>query len=385
MIFINKITRMNNFIISEGQLSLVKKQVLLEEKITQSKQKWDSFSKQEQKFLKQLTESLYPNNKEILTEAWWNTIGDVVGVFDPTGVVDLVNGLDYIRQGEYFFGFLSMIAIIPYVGDVIAKPLMGVSKGSKAMKGVNQAMSLVRKGGNTAEASKILADAGKTSPLISKLVNTSISWGGKLKQIIERIPGGKLTGGLRKTLTDWIDLFISGARQSKSVGKNIAKYAKRVKGADPKTATALMKELKTGLNKSSRTFRDYKMTDPSFMSKYVWPGLSFRNRNLMGLMRRTKFYAGLLDYIGVANFVGPEELSQQMGEENLRNKITEYSNTKQGQEYWGQDMSSATPEQTSSVTSQENVPQSSGGNEDSPLSKMFKNLITGQLNPIPGM
>lgn len=376
---------MNNFIISEGQLSLVKKQVLLEEKITQSKQKWDSFSKQEQKFLKQLTESLYPNNKEILTEAWWNTIGDVVGVFDPTGVVDLVNGLDYIRQGEYFFGFLSMIAIIPYVGDVIAKPLMGVSKGSKAMKGVNQAMSLVRKGGNTAEASKILADAGKTSPLISKLVNTSISWGGKLKQIIERIPGGKLTGGLRKTLTDWIDLFISGARQSKSVGKNIAKYAKRVKGADPKTATALMKELKTGLNKSSRTFRDYKMTDPSFMSKYVWPGLSFRNRNLMGLMRRTKFYAGLLDYIGVANFVGPEELSQQMGEENLRNKITEYSNTKQGQEYWGQDMSSATPEQTSSVTSQENVPQSSGGNEDSPLSKMFKNLITGQLNPIPGM
>jgi len=385
MIFINKITRMNNFIISEGQLSLVKKQVLLEEKITQSKQKWDSFSKQEQKFLKQLTESLYPNNKEILTEAWWNTIGDVVGIFDPTGVVDLVNGLDYIRQGEYFFGFLSMIAIIPYVGDVIAKPLMGVSKGSKAMKGVNQAMSLVRKGGNTAEASKILADAGKTSPLISKLVNTSISWGGKLKQIIERIPGGKLTGGLRKTLTDWIDLFISGARQSKSVGKNIAKYAKRVKGADPKTATALMKELKTGLNKSSRTFRDYKMTDPSFMSKYVWPGLSFRNRNLMGLMRRTKFYAGLLDYIGVANFVGPEELSQQMGEENLRNKITEYSNTKQGQEYWGQDMSSATPEQTSSVTSQENVPQSSGGNEDSPLSKMFKNLITGQLNPIPGM
>jgi hypothetical protein len=384
MIFINKITRMNNFIINESQLSLVKKQILLEEKITQSKQKWDSFSSQEQKFLKELTESLYPNNKEILTEAWWNTIGDVVGIFDPTGVVDLINGLDYIRQGDYFFGFLSMIAIIPYVGDVIAKPIMGVSKGSSAIRSVNRAMSVVKKGGSTAEASKILAEAGKSSSLISKLINTSISWGGKLKQIINKIPRGKLTGGLMKTLTDWIDLFVGVAKQSKLAGKTVTQYAKRVKAADPKTATALMKELKTGLSKSSRTFRDYKMTDPGFMSKYVWPGLSFRNRNLMALMRRTKFYAGLLDYIGVANFVGPEELSKEMGEENLRNKITEYSNTKQGQGYWQQDMSSVTPEQAPSVPSQQNVPQS-GGNEDSPLSKMFKNLITGQLNPIPGM
>jgi hypothetical protein len=376
---------MNNFIISEHQLNLVKKQVLIEEKITQSKEKWNSFTKQEQKFLKQLTESIYPNNPEILSEAWWNTIGDVVGIFDPTGVVDLVNGLDYIRQGDYFFGFLSMIAIIPYVGDVIAKPIMGVSKGSKAMRGVNQAMSLA-KAGKTAEASKILADAGKSSTLFAKLLDTSISWGGKLKQIIDRIPGGKLTGGLRKTLMDWIDLFIGAAKQRKNVGAVVTNFAKRVKSADPKTATALMKELKTGLGKSSRTLRDFKLTDPGFMSKYVWPGLSFRNRNLMALMRRTKFYAGLLDYIGVANFVGPEELSKQMGEENLRNKITEYSNTKQGQQYWGEDMSSVTPEQPqTNVQTQPSASKQNDGIEGDPFANMLKNLISGQLNPIPGI
>ena len=376
---------MNNFIISEHQLKLVKGKILLEEKITQSKQKWESFSTQDQKFLKKLTESLYPDNPEILTEEWWNTLGDVVGIFDPTGVVDLINGLDYIRQGEYFFGFLSMIAIIPYVGDLVAKPLIGVSKGSKSMRGINQAMSLVKKGGSTAEASKILADAGKSSTLMSKLINTSISWGGKLKQIIDRIPGGKLTGGLRKTLIDWIDLFIGVARQNKTTGKVMVNFAKRVKGADAATATKLMKELKTGLGKSSRTFRDFKITDPGFMSKYVWPGLSFRNRNLMALMRRTKFYAGLLDYIGVANFVGPEELSQKMGEENLRNKITEYSNTKEGKQYWGEDMSSATTE-TPQTNQQQTQPVNKKSDvNDDPLSNMFKNLIRGQLNPIPGM
>jgi hypothetical protein len=328
----------------------------------------------------------YGENDQLLNEEWWNTLGDVVGIFDPTGVVDLVNGLDYIRQGEYFFGFLSMIAIIPYVGDVIAKPLMGVSKGSKAMRGVNEAMGLIKKGGSTAEASRLLANAGKSSPLFSKLLNTSISWGGKLKQIVDRIPGGRLTGGLRKTIMDWIDLFINAARQRKSVGKITANFAKKVNAADPATATALMKQLQSQLTKSSRTFRDFKLTDPGFMSKYVWPGLSFRNRNLMALMRRTKFYAGLLDYIGVANFVGPEELSQQMGEENLKSKIEEYSKTPEGQKNWTEDMSSVNMGQQTPTTQQTNTTTSSDGDiNDDPFSKMFKRILIGQLNPIPGM
>ncbi|MDV7401346.1 hypothetical protein RZS08_58555, partial [Arthrospira platensis SPKY1] len=88
---------------------------------------------------------------------------------------------------------------------------------------------------------------------------------------------------------------------------------------------------------------------------------------MMALMRRTKFYAGLLDYIGVANFVGPEELSKQMGEENLRNKITEYSNTKQGKEYWSEDMSSATQEQPTANQTQQVVNQPTGSSiEDDP-------------------
>jgi hypothetical protein len=332
-------------------------------------------------------ESLYNDGTQVLNEEWWNTIGDIVGIVDPTGVVDLVNGLDYIRQGEYFFGFLSMIAIIPYVGDVIAKPIMGVSKGSKAMKGVNSAMKLVKDGGKTADAGKLLADAGKASPLFAKLLNTSISWGGKLKQIIDRIPGGKLTGGLRKLLMDWIDLFIGVAKQRKNVGAVVTNLAKRVKGADPATATALMKNLKTQLGKSSRTLRDYKMTDPGFMAKYVWPGASLRNRELTGLMRKTKFYAGLLDYLGVANFVGPEELSKKMGEENVKQKMVEYSKTNQGQQYWKEDMSGVSPENSQPIRPQSSPSKSSSDSdiEDDPFNKMLKSMLMGSLNPIPGI
>lgn len=333
-------------------------------------------------------ETLYYDNNQILNEEWWNTLGDVVGIFDPTGVVDLVNGLDYIRQGDYFFGLLSMISIIPYVGDAVAKPIMGVSKGSKTMRGVNSAMKVVKKGGSTAEASKILADAGKASPLFAKLLDTSISWGGKLKQIIDKIPGGKLTGGLRKLLMDWIDLFIGVAKQRKNVGAITANLAKRVKSADPATATALMKTFQTQLGKSSRILRDYKMTDPGFMAKYVWPGLSFRNRELTGLLRKTKFYAGLLDYLGVANFVGPEELSKKIGEENMRNKLTEYSKTTQGQQYWSEDMSGVQQQTVEKPTQPKPTTSTSSSNdsiEDDPLNKMLKSMLMGSLNPIPGM
>ena len=323
---------------------------------------------------------------QLLNEEWWNTLGDVVGIFDPTGIVDLVNGLDYVRQGEYFFGFLSMISVIPYVGDAVAKPIMGVSKGSKVMRGANEALTIVKNGGSTAQASKLLADAGKSSPLFAKLINTSISWGGKLKQIIDRIPGGKLTAGLRKTLMDWIDLFIGVARKRKSVGKITANIAKKVKAADPATANQLIKALKTDLGKSSRTLRDFKLTDPGFMSKYVWPGFSIRNRNLTALMRRTKFYAGLLDYLGVANFVGPDELVNKMGEENVKEAIQKYSTTTQGKQYWSEDMSGVTQE-TSTQPSQPSQPKTdtNSGIEDDPFNKMLKNLLMGSLNPIPGM
>jgi hypothetical protein len=216
------------------------------------------------------------------------------------------------------------------------------------------------------------------------LLNSSISWGGKLRQIIDRIPGGKLTAGLRKTLIDWIDLFIGAAKQRKNVTKVTANFAKRVKAADPATATSLVKQLKTQLGKSSRTFRDYKMTDPSFMAKYVWPGVSLRNRELTGLMRKTKFYAGLLDYLGVGNFVGPEELSKKMGEENVKQKMIEYSKTQEGQKNWGEDMSGVSQETTTPST-QPTQTSSDNGIKDDPFNQMLKGLLMGKLNPIPGM
>jgi hypothetical protein len=363
---------MVNIIISEKQLEVVTKHVISEKTLSITRKKWESLSEENQRVIKNIAESLYPNEKEILSEAWWNTIGDVLGIFDPTGVVDLINGLDYIRQGDYFFGFLSMIAIIPYAGDVIAKPIMGISKGSKMMKGVNRAMSIVKQGGNTAEASKILIESGKTSKLLSKLINNSIVWGDKLKKLLDKIPGGKLVGGLKKTITDWIDLFINVARRRKNIKGISINFASKINKADPETALKLANSLKKELRKNGQIFKDFKLTDPSFMSKYIWPtfALSYRNRELLSLMRRTKFYAGLLDFIGVANFVGPEELSKSMGEKEFKELMSNYSKTPEAMKYWGEDMSSYSPDNDN----QKSYSKKSDDQND-PVSNFFRSLI----------
>ena len=47
----------------------------------------------------QLTRLKSNLNDGQLNEAWYNTVMDVVGLADPTGVVDIVNGISYFTQG----------------------------------------------------------------------------------------------------------------------------------------------------------------------------------------------------------------------------------------------------------------------------------------------
>ena len=44
--------------------------------------------------LKERILQIYEEERLKLNEdRWYNTVGDIVGIFDPTGVVDLVNGV----------------------------------------------------------------------------------------------------------------------------------------------------------------------------------------------------------------------------------------------------------------------------------------------------
>jgi hypothetical protein len=350
-----------------------------EEQLKLISQRLNSLSESEQVFVTDFLKVMYPKSNNLLSEArWWNTVGDIVGIFDPTGAVDLINGLDYIRQGDYFFGLLSMISVIPYVGDAIAKPIMGVSKGSRVMKGITEAMKL-SKAGKTAEAAKVLEKFKNRGGIISKLFEYVPKWGEKLKKVIDALPMKKITSGLRNTIKDWIDLFIKVA-EKRSVARAVTgNLAGKIAKSTPKEAETLLKTLKSSIKSDTKIFKNFKPQDANFMAKYFWPGVTpgilFRNRSLVSLMRRTKWYAAFLDRMGFGNWVGPEELITKVPEKELNKEFQEYVNSPEGQQNWKDEfgdvqVNDEAGQQDVTIKTKENKPQSTD-----PILGLFDSIL----------
>jgi len=292
--------------------------------------------------LKFITEEIKSNGKEIIQEAeWYNLVGDIVGIFDPTGAVDVINGISYFSQGDQLFGLLSIISAVPYAGDVVAKPVMGALKiGGAASKELKVALKLAE-AGKTVEASATLAKLAKEPGVIGKFLQSAKSWAPKVAEKVELLPGGVLKG-FKKTILDYLKLLENAGAKSFKFQKYTGNLAKSmgyaVKPAENiKALQSLLKNEKifTGLAKRGPLANIFLGGAPRL----------FGNRRMRILMRQTKWWLGFLDYIGVANFVGPDELVSKMSESNITEKMNQYNQTPEAKKYANEDFGSETVSQ----------------------------------------
>jgi hypothetical protein len=105
------------------------------------------------------------------------------------------------------------------------------------------------------------------------------------------------------------------------------------------------------------------------------------------MMQQTKWWLGFLDYIGIGNWVGAEEVVKKLGSEaEMMKSMENYQKTPEARQYYkesfkeGESMDpiSSTADSVKQSVSSDNV-------EGEPLAKFLRNLLMGQLNPIPGM
>lgn len=324
---------------SEFQNRLV--EIYNEERYKIIEEKWNKLSKKDQTLVVEMLKTIYPEKIKLIKEdKWYNTLGDIVGIFDPTGIVDLINGISYWRQGDKLFAILSWISVIPYVGDVIAKPVVGFFKLGGASAKAFKAASLA---GDATKMGQIAAKSGPLSGLLKKVGEWAPKVLEPLKRAVGKVPG--VGPGLVRSVENFIKLFKdAGAKMTAGATRATELTAKKsVQGL----SRAEQKELKRALKQATefRGFRDY--TGKGGFAAGM--GRLWGNRGTRGLMRRTKWYLGLLDFLGIANFVGPEELENQV--ENLDQKVTEYSETQKSQDLWNQDMSGLDMETTSETPS----------------------------------
>ena len=379
---------MAEIIIKESQLKLIKGELAKQSEMRLAEEKWNKFSDEEKEFLVEFLKAVYPKKTKLIKESWYNTLGDIVGIFDPTGVVDLVNGISYISQGENLFGFLSIISAIPYAGDVVAKPVMIALKLRKPSAKALEAVMKTAKAGDTAKAaadlSKLAATGGITGTFVKGIEKIAPS----IKSVIERVPGGFLTSGIKKTILGWLDLFGKAGKEVKIAKQVTGNLASRMARMAPDVAVKELEILLKAIKSSSGVFTGYRTTKGLFSWKTVFggmPQLMGRNKSVRALMRQSKWWLGFLDYIGLGNFVGPDELSEKLGgEDAMQRKMEEYNKTPDAKKNFEDQYGS---ERTESQTdNRQNTSSSTISKPDiDPLAKFFRNLVMGQVNPIPGM
>jgi hypothetical protein len=321
---------MEGAILNESEFNLRVAEIYREEQIKIINEKWKTLTKNDKTFVVEFYKAIYPENSKFINESTgWNTLGDIAGVFDPTGLIDLVNGISYWKQDDKLFAILSWISVIPYLGDVIAKPVVGLLKlGGDAVKGFRYAAA-------GKDAFKLAEAAKNAGGPIASFVEKAPSWGSKLvkllRQSIGRFP---FIGRIAGLVQEYIKLFTNAGKEMK-VG---SKMAKGLETAE-----------KESLKSTFKTFKDY----GGFKNKYfkyitaknvpLWnkfaagaPRLLGGNPATRSLMRRTKWYLGLLDSLGVVDSkTTPDELIAKYP--NIDDRVNQYNETEAAQKNWSED------------------------------------------------
>lgn len=321
---------MKGVILNEPEFNLRVTEIYREEQFKILNEKWVTLSKNEKTFILEFYKALYPEKSKLINESkWYNTIGDIAGIFDPTGVIDLANGISYWKQDDKLFAILSWISVIPLLGDIIAKPVVGVLKlGGDAVKGFRYAAA-------GKDAVKLAETAKNAGGPIASFVEKSPSWGTKLVELLRSSVGKfpfirKIVG----LVEEFVKLFTTAGKEMK-VGSKLGKGLE----------TAEKESLKT----TFRGLRDYGGVKNNYV-KYIltkdvplWNKFAAGSPRLLGgnpatrsLMRRTKWYLGLLDSLGIVDATTtPDELIAKYP--NIDDKVNQYNNTEKAQKNWSEE------------------------------------------------
>jgi hypothetical protein len=372
---------MSEIIITKKQLAIIQENISEESNRKLANENWENFSIEQREYIFEFLKVLYPNKTKRLDEnKWYNTLGDIVGIFDPTGVVDLVNGVSYINQGDYLFGFLSVVSAVPYAGDLVAKPVMGALKvGAPSAKALEEVLKL-SKAGKTAEASAMLTRITEKGGIIGKFTEGMGKIGTSLRGILERLPMGPF-GGLKRTILQWIDLFEKGAVKGGIVNKAGANLASKMGTLSKATQVKNLENLIKMSKDTGGLFTSYRTTKGFFSGKTLFRGLPQllgRNASVRALARQTKWWAGFLDWMGLGNFVGPDEALAKLGQDKFLNKLEQYNQTPQAQQYFKDSFGNDIPAQ--SIAQGEEVAAGEGmvAAAANPVGDFFSSLLGGQ-------
>jgi hypothetical protein len=325
---------MVQIVITENQLSLIK-QTIISEKGLNDKQS--------------INESLFGVENMLMLAGFVPVIGEIA---------DIALICYYLYKGEKLYAALMLIALIPTVGDFIAKPIIKLFKGSRegaaAMKaGGDKLAEYLAK--NPKIASKY-SSLGKyvNTPAVEKTIEgiakVNTGWASSLKNGLKEISGGSTLSGLKAGTKEVMagGKFGSGLKGYYQ-NERLTKYFNK-KNILPETGIKRW-WLKVGARKDRRdSFRKFIMAN-NLLAYFGVPSLSTFERKMS---EDAEFREKIADDPKTSNYI-----AKNYNSEDGSDTATNNSNTTSTQ---------GTSSSTSNSVSSD------------PLGKLINSLLTGGSN-----
>lgn len=315
------------------------------EQLSEFKENWSTLNVEQKELVLELYKTLHPEKRKQIDEGlmdWIQTGLDIGGIFDPTGMLDLTNSVIYFTKGEVLFGMLSLVAAVPYIGDAVAKPVLLAAKaGAKEFKLVSVAVK-------TKDATKIskavnLVKDSKVGGIIFKFFeNFTTGLGKKILGILEKAKKIPIVGKFFSTIEEWINLFKKAATEMKVPTKGGFTMVSRGLSGPEKVAWG--ETLKQMFKPFSSKYGTTVFKDLAKAGKLPSNSLSNIYKNIMRvpqtrkLMGKTKMFLRFLDHLGIANTVGPEELTNMIPDADQ--KFADFAKTSEGMELFNNEIAS---------------------------------------------
>jgi hypothetical protein len=213
---------------------------------------------------------------------------------------------------------------------------------------------------------------------IGQFLQSAESWAPKINTFIDKIPAGPFKG-MKNIIKDYFTLLGNAGKKSNTLQKMVKDALKRPSKANlSKKIPTIQKYLK-----DTKIFNLTDMSKPGFLTNTFFGGLPrlFRSpegRGIKILMGKTKWWLGFLDYIGIGNFIGPEELSNKLGgDDEMAKKMEEYQKTDEAKKNYKEDV--GTTETTQQTTTKTDTTQSNSDPIQNFLSTAFGSALNKAL------
>lgn len=220
--------------------------------------------------------------------------------------------------------------------------MLGGKAVGTGMKGLKAAMAT----GKSAEIAKAASKAGGKT---AEFVKTADKWSPQVMSILNKGKKVPLVGRFFNRIEDWMKVMNQASKDMK-----LAKQG--TKGILPKSS-----------------FRNYGIdTTKNVLSRMWQRGGFIKNRKLSLLLYKSKFWLGFLDWIGVGNFIGPEEFEKQYGSEYTKQAMDSYMSTEKGDREYKSEIEPSLGSETPVVAEKPTTP-TQGGNDI--VSMVFGNIF----------